>query len=588
MVTSGTTWETVAVEATSAAALVPMRLLSFTNLPAYVASGDYHVLLEWPGGFAQFHVPNGSNIFAQLPDPYIAVDEVISSSPSVLNSGSHAVFCHVCTTSGSGTSTNIGGPALDNTCWALTPTDDKNRNFGCNGPAWAGQGLYYAGYGQAGAFVGPKNSAENKGTDSLGLTIKVRRSTGLSRIAAFSSASQKVCTNSAGATIHLDLAGDGQNGLNTDFVGCEAACRRFAGCKYFLTDPGAAAADWCVGYPSCEFQKAASLGRAVSIFKVESLTGRVPSTQTSLELSLSSAGGSKLTFGDVPGRCATTSAGNVLQSSVSLGLGMALAECIQAGRTLHQFITHWSSNGKCVGMEFCPHKYTVTAADDQYARTYSIAGYTSADCWEADHVGTCLGGNCAYPPGGNNDVPSIHACQQYCQAETSCTWFSYSHADNYCVLYSAKGAKTSPESWAKRVGPRYCPGTDSNVSPDDVRVFMTSENGTAPVAAVSAVFPKVKVSLSNLTDHNVGNLEAQVVYKGVLSNKATLAVVTPVRPQVFRGCTAVSAGALSMCDSDADGVFEDPCVLNALCLPWAGVNGGCGTTGKCEGRDAAR
>ena len=53
-----------------------MRTLSFTNLPDYVAAGDYYVLLEWPsGGFAQFHVPAGSNIFEQRANNAIAVNE---------------------------------------------------------------------------------------------------------------------------------------------------------------------------------------------------------------------------------------------------------------------------------------------------------------------------------------------------------------------------------------------------------------------------------------------------------------------------------------------------------------------------------
>ena len=44
------------------------------------------------------------------------------------------------------------------TCWALTPSDDANRDQGCSGTGWAGDGIYYAGHGRPGAFVGPARS----------------------------------------------------------------------------------------------------------------------------------------------------------------------------------------------------------------------------------------------------------------------------------------------------------------------------------------------------------------------------------------------------------------------------------------------
>ena len=81
--TSGMPWTTIATAATGADASAEMRLLSFTNLPDYVKSGDYYVLLEWPAtpaptpaGFAQFHVPEGSNVFSNQADKFIAIDEV--------------------------------------------------------------------------------------------------------------------------------------------------------------------------------------------------------------------------------------------------------------------------------------------------------------------------------------------------------------------------------------------------------------------------------------------------------------------------------------------------------------------------------
>ena len=80
---AGSDWETIATEAAGTASSAQMRLMSFKSLPEYVKAGDYYVRLEWPGGgFAQFHVPEGSNIFSSVGKPggradqNIAVDEV--------------------------------------------------------------------------------------------------------------------------------------------------------------------------------------------------------------------------------------------------------------------------------------------------------------------------------------------------------------------------------------------------------------------------------------------------------------------------------------------------------------------------------
>jgi hypothetical protein len=582
LVASGNTWDTIATEAAGATATRRFRLLEFNNLPEYVQEGDYHVLLEWgtSGAFAQFHVPRGSNIFAKKTDKFVAVDEVITSSPSIIDTGSDALFCHACTIEGAGSVDMSGG----NTCWALTPSSDANRDHGCNGASWAGKGIYYAGYTHSGAFAGPIGDASDKGSTSLGLNIKIRRSTGISRVAQYSASDpQKVCCASDGTITYLDLVGGSTNGLTTNFAHCEQTCRDFGTCKFFATNPSLDI-DWCMGFATCEFQCDVNLGKTISIYKVESSEGRMPTTATNYQLQLSSGPGAKFTFGDYGGVCATAADSSVAETETTIGSGMTLPECIRTGRVKYLFVSHWTSDGTCKGLTSCGQEH---ATQDTGARTYTISDAGSTACWETSYTGTCLNSDCDYPPGGNNNVPSIIACQQMCRDESACTWFSYQQASGYCKLMSAKGTIDGSPVSGTTTGPRHCPGTDSELSASDIRVFLTATNGTAPVATVASYgHSKLDVTLSNVTDHNAGKLEAQVVVRGVLSNKVALSVLRPVRPLVFEGCTSVSAGATATCDSDGDGVYEDTCVVGALCLPWNSwaTNGGCGSSGNCGGR----
>jgi hypothetical protein len=46
-------------------------------------------------------------------------------------------------------------------------------------------------------------------------------------------------------------------------------------------------------------------------------------------------------------------------------------------------------------------------------------------------------------------------------------------------------------------------------------------------------------------------------------------------------CTSVDGSALSTCDANDDGVFNEACAIGTLCTVTGTKNGGCGTTGKC-------
>ena len=44
-----------------------LHTLDLRDLPAYVESGNYDVMIEWGGtDYIHFHVPEGSNIFSQV------------------------------------------------------------------------------------------------------------------------------------------------------------------------------------------------------------------------------------------------------------------------------------------------------------------------------------------------------------------------------------------------------------------------------------------------------------------------------------------------------------------------------------------
>jgi hypothetical protein len=58
-----------------------------------------------------------------------------------------------------------------------------------------------------------------------------------------------------------------------------------------------------------------------------------------------------------------------------------------------------------------------------------------------------------------------------------------------------------------------------------------------------------------------------------------LATIANVKTHI---CTQVSQNETNNCDSNNDAVFAEQCVKNAFCHPSNPLNGGCGTTGKCE------
>lgn len=150
----------------------PIRTLSLSGLPSYVAGGDYRVRMEWgESDFAEFKVPAGSNIFSQIEGDIAITDYTDSTDITVI--GSEALFCVGCVE---------GGTKKGDTCWGVTPVGDTNRHCGCNSGGWSGQGIYYGGYknpdvcgAQGGGFVGPKAPGMQKGNlPSVGLILKVK------------------------------------------------------------------------------------------------------------------------------------------------------------------------------------------------------------------------------------------------------------------------------------------------------------------------------------------------------------------------------------------------------------------------------
>jgi hypothetical protein len=155
----------------------PLRTLTLSKPPFDLSLGNYRVRMEWgeEGGFAEFTVPPGQNIFSQKKEQlFIPVQHIVTSSlDNNLKIGSTANFCHACVK---------GGVKYGDTCWGLIPKKSSHRLCGCNSGGWEGYGIYYGGYkknndgcgGNGGGFAGPKKNNQQKGNmDSVGLTIKI-------------------------------------------------------------------------------------------------------------------------------------------------------------------------------------------------------------------------------------------------------------------------------------------------------------------------------------------------------------------------------------------------------------------------------
>ena len=104
---------------------------------------------------------------------------ILSASSTIASSfGLSALFCHACVAG--------GADKPGDTCWAITPIDDSNRECGCSSQSGSvGSGIYMGGYKEAnqctglgGGFAGSiASDAEKGGLDSIGFVMKIRGTT---------------------------------------------------------------------------------------------------------------------------------------------------------------------------------------------------------------------------------------------------------------------------------------------------------------------------------------------------------------------------------------------------------------------------
>ena len=156
------------------------RLVATTSPGLDTARGDYFVRMEWGStpDWLEFYVPSGSDIFTQTAAGDIAIEQLSWSDGSWGNSigfsATAATFCKACIE---------GGSRPGDTCWAVTPSGDNNRQCGCNSHGWSGKGIYYGGYknpdkcdAHGGGFAGPKTQGQAKGNvNSVGLRLYVKQ-----------------------------------------------------------------------------------------------------------------------------------------------------------------------------------------------------------------------------------------------------------------------------------------------------------------------------------------------------------------------------------------------------------------------------
>ena len=164
----GSEWFLVAEEAPGDGGNDDLRKLEIS------APDFYRVRMEWGDAddFVEFDVPRGTSIFGDYVDPSIPLTNV-ETNQGMLADG--AVFCKMCSSS--------SAEQYGDTCWAVLPADEPNRDCGCNSGGWAGHGIYYGGFEQCNtcgcrspnAFTGPRDNGEAKGgIPSAGLRIYVK------------------------------------------------------------------------------------------------------------------------------------------------------------------------------------------------------------------------------------------------------------------------------------------------------------------------------------------------------------------------------------------------------------------------------
>jgi hypothetical protein len=151
----------------------PDRTLNFPSMQTLVQGLSYEVRLDWPTGWVQFTVSDNYNIFDQVVNQNIPIQNVTKSGSFLPGLGPTGWFCHACVNDGF---------KWGDTCWAVLPVTDHNRGCGCSSANAVGAGVYYGGnkqqnicHGRGGGFAGPKNNLQQRGNlPSIGLTFSVR------------------------------------------------------------------------------------------------------------------------------------------------------------------------------------------------------------------------------------------------------------------------------------------------------------------------------------------------------------------------------------------------------------------------------
>ena len=133
---------------------------------------------------------------------------------------------------------------------------------------------------------------------------------------------------------------------------------------------------------------------------------------------------------------------------------------------------------------------------------------------------------------------------------------SVEYVANGVVLYTSTNSPTFPMAIDVALE-----ATGSSVS----NLTWVDNAGGIVDTTVGAVSRPLTIRVLGLSDENAGWLKARVSVRGVKSQASQISTIIPVKPVIGAQCEAISNDASSICDSNGDGIYEDPCIVGALC-----------------------